>query len=68
MYWYFSNSTSGAEQKYKQPEPPSVLWSISEKLKDAKKWGDFYRTKVICDWYALWPEKFGVGYLKKKAA
>jgi hypothetical protein len=41
---------------------------ISEKLKDKDEWGDFYRTKVICDWYALWPEKFGVGYLKKKAA
>lgn len=40
---------------------------ISEKLKDVKKWGDFYRTKVICDWYALWPEKFGVGYLKLAA-
>lgn len=40
---------------------------ISEKLKDKDEWGDFYRTKVICDWYALWPEKFGVGYLKKAA-
>lgn len=40
---------------------------ISEKLKDKDIWGDFYRTKVICDWYALWPEKFGVGYLTKAA-
>jgi hypothetical protein len=40
---------------------------ISEKLKDKDVWGDFYRTKVICDWYALWPEKFGVGYLKRVA-
>lgn len=38
---------------------------ISEKIKDKDIWGDFYRTKVICDWYALWPEKFGVGYLAK---
>ena len=32
-------------------------------MKDIDYWGTFNRTKVIYDWFALYPERFGVGYV-----
>lgn len=32
-------------------------------MKDIDYWGSFNRTKVIYDWFVLYPERFGVGYV-----
>lgn len=42
--------------------------TINDKLRDADKWGTFIRTKVIYDWFVMWPEKFAVGYVAKPSA
>jgi hypothetical protein len=33
-------------------------------MKDIDYWGTFNRTKLIYDWFLLYPERFGVGYVK----
>lgn len=33
-------------------------------MKDVNKWGIFYRTKVIYDWFVRYPERLGTGFVK----
>lgn len=33
-------------------------------MKDIDYWGTFNRTKLIYDWFLLYPERFGVGYVQ----
>lgn len=33
-------------------------------LKDKDSWDDYHRCKTVCDWFALYPEFAGVGYIQ----